>query len=221
MQTARLAALSALCLTLVPLSACHKKKAKGSATTASTLSDPNALQSFDGQVGRVSTNPHPADCAGNIPAVPPVRTVAGCDTVGVVQPSEGLCFVDPRVAPQWTNEPPSSGPEYGVPEFGYYTHATPVPRGNWVRSLAHGFVVILYNCPAGCATDVANIDRMIRNDLAGTPTIFTPDPLLRTPTRFAAVAWNYLYAFDPVDLVSLKCFINQHVSHGQVDHIAP
>ena len=61
---------------------------------------------------------------------------------------------------------------------------------------------------------------MTGSDVAGNPVIMTDDPLLNTPgNRFAALAWNYVYSFDTVDVAALKCFIRQHVSWGLTGYV--
>ncbi len=214
-----LALLSSLCLVAAATqSGCGSKK-KTSEASVNVSSDPNSvLNPETGQL--VSSEPHPAACAENIPPEPGVSTVAGCAaTVGTLAPSEGVCFVQNQVAPSWGNEPPSSGPQYEVPEFNYYMSPTVVPRGRYVRSLAHGYVVISYNCPLGCAADVAALNQLITGPLTGLPTILTEDPLLKTGTRFAAMSWNYAYPFETIDSAALSCFVRQHNSWGLLNHV--
>jgi hypothetical protein len=204
---------------LLSTSACGKKKTTAKVNTAT---DPNIfVDPSNGQTYGVSTNPHPAECAVGIPPTPGFTKVTGCDdALATIPASEGLCFVQDSVTPTWTNEPPSSGPQYTTPDFQYYRAASVVPRGTYVRSLAHGYVVIVYHCPAGCAADANAIASLITSStLAGTPVILTEDPLLHTGTRFAAMSWGHSYTFETLDQAKLTCFIQQHAAWGIVDHI--
>ncbi len=192
----------------LPLGACGKK----SAGLGSTGLPPGTLGTVtDGNGTHIaSSDPHPADCDQTMPPTPSVTAVAGCaTTVGTLQPSEGTCYVLDTVTPEWESEPPSSGPQYGDPTFVEGPHTEPVKRGTWVRNLAHGFVVIAYNCPTDCSADLAAI--VAANN--GKHYILTPDPLL-TVSRFAAISWNYVYTFDTLDPAKLACFVNQHIEHG-------
>lgn len=74
---------------------------------------------------------------------------------GVVQqmPDEGRTHVAEGSAINYKNNPPSSGPHYPSPQnWGIYDKA--VPAGYFVHNLEHGGVVVLYDCPNGCAATV-------------------------------------------------------------------
>ncbi len=68
-------------------------------------------------------------------------------------PDEGRTHVtDPVINYQHT--PPASGPHYAVPAQ-YQFNTTEVPEGNWVHSLEHGAIVVLYQCDTGRVTAIA------------------------------------------------------------------
>jgi hypothetical protein len=165
----------------------------------------------DGAEGPVSTDPHPAACGpADIAAVNPVPACP--NVVGKPVPSEGDCFVASTVTPRWDTEPPSSGPMYGMPNWQWGEHTEVVPRGTWVHNLAHGFIVITYNCPNGCDAELASVRKVLAAK-RGFRLLMTADPLL-TSSRFAALAWTYVLQFDTPDEAALACFIDQHEKQG-------
>ena len=95
----------------------------------------------------------------------------------------------------WSSNPPTSGQHYPV-WAAFKTYAAPVPRGFLVHALEHGAVVFTYNCPGGCAADIAALQAMLdaraADPLCVAPLknrfIISPDPLL--DSRFAASAWE-------------------------------
>lgn len=97
----------------------------------------------------------------------------------------------------FSTNPPSSGNHYGT-WAAFKAYETAIPRGFWVHSMEHGAVVLLYNCPGGCAAEVAELQALIDafpadplcTDPAGPKArlILVPDPKLDVP--FAAAAWG-------------------------------
>jgi hypothetical protein len=105
--------------------------------------------------------------------------------------------------------PPASGPHY-FPTAEWDVYAQPVPRGNWVHNLEHGGIVLSYNCPDGCADDVASFVALRaerKPDRFGlVRVIVTPDPLM--PRRLAALAWGWRWLSESaVDAPTVRCFI--------------
>jgi hypothetical protein len=71
----------------------------------------------------------------------------------VTLPNEGNAHVtDPVIA--YKNIPPASGPHYEQPAA-YQFNTSEVPEGNWVHSLEHGAIVLLYQCSTGRTTAIA------------------------------------------------------------------
>ena len=178
----------------------------------------------DGNAG--SFEPHPAACSTCSPN--PMTRVADCDASAFATDTcDGFCFVDPSVTPQWNTEPPSSGPAYPTYEYvgpngdldnNFHTEANPLARGYYVHNLAHGFVVIAYNCPDGCDDQLALIRDGVFHDHGSSGLIVTPDASLQGP-RFAALAWTYSYRFDTVDSAALACFVKMHQGHPYCGHL--
>ena len=115
----------------------------------------------------------------------------------------------------YATNPPTSGSHYGL-WASWRAYADRVPRGFWVHNLEHGGVVVTYNCPTGCAAEVAALtaflDARPADPLCVAPIrnrfVVTPDPLL--DTRFAASAWGASLRSDCFDLAALGSFIDAH-----------
>jgi hypothetical protein len=139
-------------------------------------------------------------------------SVAACPMIiGEQFCSEGGQHVDVGTAIAWMHDPPHSGDHYPVwATSGEHTEV--VERGYWVHNLEHGSIVLLHNCVDGCD---AALD-LLRSVLAARPDhdiLLIPDPLL-TDTRFAALSWTWVHAFDEVDVDELLCFVDQHYNHS-------
>lgn len=116
----------------------------------------------------------------------------------------------------FATNPPSSGNHYAI-WADYRTYARPILRGFWVHSLEHGAVVITYNCPGGCAEDVAAAQAFIDGLPAdcgpmSRRVIMTPDPEL--DVRFAASAWGYTLRANCFDRDTFSSFYSAHYDHG-------
>ena len=144
-----------------------------------------------------------------------VVTVAGCDQpVGQSHACEGQQHVEEQDL-VWDTNPPQSGPHLAQWEQTGGEHQDPVPRGNWVHNLEHGWIVLLHNCPGGCDTEL----QVLRDVVAQRPearVLLTPDPEL-DPPRFAAVSWTWVYETDAPDLATLLCFVDQHEGQAPED----
>jgi hypothetical protein len=150
----------------------------------------------------------------------------GCMAVETAQAIEGVSHTNgPCEHVSYLTNPPSSGTHYGIwTEF--KTYDTPVPEGFWVHSLEHGAVVISYNCPEGCAAEVARAQAMIDSlpvDPLCYPTggtslrrlVMTPDPHLTT--RFAASAWGFTLRASCFDPTRFRAFVDSHYAHTVED----
>ena len=120
----------------------------------------------------------------------------------------------------YDSNPPSGGNHYGV-WAAYQSYDFAVPDGFLVHCLEHGAVVYWYNCPDGCADEVARAEAMI-NALpldplcAGLPTprraVLVPSPSL--DARWAASAWGFLQKADCFDADALSSFYMDHFGQG-------
>ena len=127
----------------------------------------------------------------------------------------------------WPSNPPSSGSHF--PQWAAFQEfMTPVPRGNYVHSLEHGAVVLLYNCDlvdaATCdsiKTALRSVSAAISDDpkCSGLPTrvrtVITPDPKLAEP--LAAVSWGFIYRAACVDQPSLNAFAIERYAKAPED----
>jgi hypothetical protein len=117
--------------------------------------------------------------------------------------------------------PPSSGPHY--PQWAAFkTYPEPVPWGFLVHSLEHGALVISYNCPGGCPSEVAEvqsfIDGLPLDPLCTSPPrrlILVPDPNL--DVRFAASAWGFALRAGCFERQTFEDFFLQHYGKAPED----
>jgi hypothetical protein len=121
---------------------------------------------------------------------------------------------------------PMNPPVYGdhYPYWvAYKSYAFAVPLGFLVHDLEHGAVELLYNCPTGCADEIATAQAFL-DALPMDPrctvevkhqTILAPDPTL--PTRWAAVAWGRSLTADCFDGPAFRGFYDANVGHGPED----
>jgi len=169
--------------------------------------------------------------SGNVRALPPSdaaptvidATVDGASCVSTIEmhPDEGATHVPCTQTVPYQTNPPSSGNHYNC-WAAYQTYTSPIPWGNLVHSLEHGAVVMTYNCPDGCAADVAAMQALIDSlpldqncgpSLGKNRMILTPDPDL--DVRFAASTWDWTLKADCFDPAAFQQFINDHYDHGR------
>lgn len=144
--------------------------------------------------------------------VPPPPGDGGCQSTASEHLTEGALHVPVCSPVTYGTNPPSSGNHYPV-WAEYKTYDLPIPRGFWVHSLEHGAMVITYNCPGGCATEVAAIQAFIQALPAdcGSGTrrlILAPDPEL--DVRFAASAWLHTLRSNCFDRDAFQAFYDAH-----------
>ena len=125
------------------------------------------------------------------------------------RPIEGRNHVDPPAMVNYRDNPPASGDHYPVPAAWGVAQA-PIPREQWVHNLEHGGIVLLYNCPSSCQSDV---DHFTRIRSARPADIFHEVRILITsdtpmPHKFAAIAWGWRWQGDAIDEKTINCFID-------------
>jgi hypothetical protein len=144
----------------------------------------------------------------------------GCMAVIEHHPVEGCTHISCPAVLSYRTSPPSSGNHYPVwPD--YHTYAEPVPWGNLVHALEHGAVDIVYNCPEGCADEVAAaqalIDALPIDPLCSGSdrrrVILAPDPTL--DTRWAAAAWTWTLRADCFLPDAFAAFARDHYGQGR------
>jgi hypothetical protein len=149
--------------------------------------------------------------------------VDGARCVSTIEqhPDEGATHVACTQSVAYMTNPPSSGNHYSC-WAAYQTYTSPIPWGNLVHSMEHGAIVMVYNCPGGCAADVATMQAFIdglpldtdcSSSLGKNRIILMPDPNLNV--RFAATAWDWTLKADCFDPVAFRQFFDQHYDHGR------
>jgi hypothetical protein len=139
----------------------------------------------------------------------------GCLPLVEEQPLSKGVHVTTCSAIDYATNPPSSGQHYPVwAAFGAYDF--PLPRGFWVHNLEHGAVVVTYNCPAGCADEVAAATAWLATlsadstCSAGPPRVLlVPDPKL--DVRWAASSWGFTLRSGCFDAAAFSDFYSSHV----------
>jgi hypothetical protein len=144
--------------------------------------------------------------------------VGGSCAVEVAAPAdEGAAHIETCSATSYHSKPPSSGSHYPVwPVFRVYDQ--PVPWGFLVHGLEHGAVVIVYNCPAGCADQLVALKAMVeaqptKPGCSRPPVIVAPDPTLDVP--FAASSWGYTLRAQCFDRDRFAAFVERRINHGR------
>lgn len=142
----------------------------------------------------------------------PTTEVPECpDVIGEGFCSEGREHVDIGTEITWMHNPPHSGPHFPV-WSSWGEKLEPVERGYWVHNLEHGGIVVVYNCAEPCEDELD----IVREAMAARPehdVLLTPDPLLEG-SRFAALSWTWVHAFDEPVLEDLVCFVDQHYDNS-------
>jgi hypothetical protein len=109
--------------------------------------------------------------------------------------------------------PPASGTHY--PDWAKWgrTYPVAIPRGYWVHNLEHAGVVFLYNC-TDCQDEIDRVTALINAmaddaTCAGSPRVralITPDPMLPTAVRWAALWWDHRYVASCLNIPELTAF---------------
>jgi hypothetical protein len=119
--------------------------------------------------------------------------------------------------------PPSSGNHYPVWPV-YKTYSAPVPWGFLVHGLEHGAIIVSYNCPCGCADEVAAaqawIDALPADADCSTSqysepahVVLVPDPTL--DVHWAASAWTWTLRANSFDAAAFQSFFSAHYEQGR------
>jgi hypothetical protein len=176
--------------------------------------------SSDGSSSDGSTNgdaPPPDDG----PVMPPSDGNT-CAPVVEEHAIEGFDHINPPCQPtSYATNPPSSGNHYGY-WANFTTYDFPLPAGFWVHDLEHGAVVITYNCPDGCAADMARIKAWVEalpadpgcaSFTAKRKVVVTPYPALTV--KFAASSWGWTLRSSCFDETAFSAFYMAHYDKGR------
>ena len=202
--------------TVVAISCGGSKKSNTSptnTTSSATIQPGSDATLHDGSAGPVYEVPHPTDCGTC--AIASTTDVDGCPSViGTSVACEGTCFVDSNITTTYNNNPPTSGPEYDYYDYNFYDIAN-LPRGEYVRQMYHGYVVMAYNCTSCDAMldQLKPYATLGTTPLPGYGVVLTQDTAL-PENSFYALSWTWSYQFSAFDKTSLECFIKQHSGHG-------
>jgi hypothetical protein len=181
-----------------------------------------------GEDGADGDGPGPSDDGGRAADLAPSGDDAAPGAAAEAGAGRGRCGVE-NVRPAYEgrdhdircaavsygSKPPASGRHYD--EWAVFrTYSKPVPWGFLVHALEHGAVVIAYNCPAGCADELAEVTRVVgeipRKACGKPPVIVTPDPTL--DVRFAAAAWGHILRGRCFDADEFGRFIRENANRG-------
>lgn len=119
----------------------------------------------------------------------------------------------------YDQNPPIGGPHYPnpYPTYGLIEH--PVQPGYWVHNLEHGAIVLLYNCPRGCA-DLVDQARTLylslppgRNPYDGHARLLVI-PYASMSHPIAVVAWDHKLELDRLDRDQIVGFYERYVDRG-------
>ena len=153
------------------------------------------------------------------------QTVGG--TVGQPVADEGRNHVDPSTTPTYKSYLPASGPHYSaqgiapVPWKTIGTSSNPLVEGQYIHSLEHGGIAILYDCPSGsdCTSLKDKLQNYVTNLAPAEPT-YNEVKLVLTPysrgmqKKVALVAWDYIEFLDGYDQAAITSFYENHVDKG-------
>ena len=139
-----------------------------------------------------------------------------CTVLVEQHPSEGAYHIPCTSPADYLTEPPSSGNHYPTwPDYKIYDQ--PIRWGHLVHAMEHGGVVIVYNCPDGCADDLARAQAFVTagppDPACSTPrVILAPDPTL--DVKWAAAAWTWTLRADCFDGIAFEKFVVDHLGHA-------
>ena len=141
------------------------------------------------------------------PLVPPIGRIA---------PDEGNAHANLDTPLQFGSNPPSSGTHYPTwIRTGLFSETQ--ESGYWVHSLEHGYIVVLYNCPAECPELIAQLQQFY--DAAPKSARYGYQKLVVTPYatmphRLGIVAWGRDDEMDEFDAERLSRFYQAYHDSG-------
>ncbi len=148
------------------------------------------------------------------PSAPTVHTAA------ISIPDEGHNHITDGLPLGNKHQPPSSGNHYGTP-VPAGTYPTAQPAGNWVHSLEHGYIVVVYRCSgAECAdlnSQAKNIMGTLPKDSKYSEVKFVATPYQSMAPKIAVLAWDKEQDMDSMDQGLITAFYNQYIDHGRED----
>jgi hypothetical protein len=148
------------------------------------------------------------------------RQVEALMRAGITCPGLTIIGAVPDDTPiTYTMRPPSSGLYYMDPYPAYGVMEEPATPGKWMHNLAHGAIVLAYNCPGGCPELVARIRDLHAELPLGRNARHGVARLLATPYvdmdhRIAVIAWGQVLELDELDPEQVRAFFEAHLDRG-------
>jgi hypothetical protein len=140
----------------------------------------------------------------------PIECTSLCTTCGACE--QLLSYPSAKHMTDLTyTDPPPAGGSHNPCWTHYGVHDEAVPDERWVHNLEHGGVVLLYNCPQGCAAELAQLKSMV-DSYQSKWIVLTPNAEL--PKRFAIVAWWRRIVTDCLDMPTFRTFYEKNVNHA-------
>jgi Protein of unknown function (DUF3105) len=147
-----------------------------------------------------------------------------CDGLVTEVADEPGIHVPPGTTIAWSSNPPATGRHYPTWAGWGRTYAS-LPRGYWMHNAEHGGVVLLGNCPQGCADEIAGLLAVVRarpTDAKCAPPVrnrllVVADPELPSGVKIAAVAWGAYYTASCLDAAALSRFIEDRYARAPED----
>jgi len=141
-------------------------------------------------------------------------------TAALSIPDEGFSHVADGSPLVHKHQPPSSGNHYGTPlPAGAYPTAQ--PEGNWIHSLEHGYIVVVYRCSGAECADLNSQVKSIMATLPKEPKFsevkFVATPYQAMTTKIAVLAWDKEQDMDLMDQGLISAFYTRYVDHGRED----
>jgi len=143
---------------------------------------------------------------------------ADAAVIGTQLPDEGRTHVAEGSPITYKNTPPSSGPHFPSPKpWGVYDQ--PVEPGYFVHNMEHGGVVVLYDCPSGCADVVSALQNAYntfpKDKYGEVKMVVSPYSGLPNGAKVAALAWDYRLLFtNDFDVQKLLGFYKAHADNN-------
>jgi hypothetical protein len=124
---------------------------------------------------------------------------------------------------QYAANPPVSGLYHESPYPAYGVATAPVEPAMWLHNLAHGEIVLLYSCPAGCADVLARAEELHRQlppgrNARGGPARFLIIASDTMDSKFAVVAWGHSLLLKQFDAQAIENFYIELVDRGVECH---
>jgi hypothetical protein len=130
--------------------------------------------------------------------------------------------VAPPANVTYSHDPPTSGCHYslgsGTAPIAPGVYDKHVDPEYWVHNLEHGYIVVLYNCPSGCATDVARLKHWYDGH-APDPALPSEKKIIVIPwetmsTPFAVESWDWFLPLATADTKQIDAFYQNHVDQS-------